>query len=164
MRYVPVTLLHPPPSLRFTLPPQIRALILENTFLSLPRLVPTALPVLGPFAFLCHQKWDSASKVQLIPRKTPVLMLSGLKDEVVPCEHMQGLWEIVKRRDAGVEGGQGGKGIGGGEGLTAKEGKNAGTVAYVENTKTLSKYLEFAEGTHSEFTILFEGFIKCASY
>ncbi|OBZ78246.1 Protein bem46 [Grifola frondosa] len=58
-------------------PQTIRALILENTFLSLPRLVPSALPVLGPFAFLCHQKWDSASKIPLIPRDTPMLLLSG---------------------------------------------------------------------------------------
>ena len=80
---------------------QIRALILENTFLSLPRLVPTALPVLGPFAFLCHQKWDSASKVPLLPQETPMLLLSGVRDEVVPREHMQGLWELVQRRVPG---------------------------------------------------------------
>ncbi|KAI1792214.1 alpha/beta-hydrolase [Ganoderma leucocontextum] len=79
----------------------IRALILENTFLSLPRLVPTALPVLGPFAFLCHQKWDSASKVPLLPQETPMLLLSGVRDEVVPREHMQGLWELVQQRVPG---------------------------------------------------------------
>ncbi|PIL27157.1 hypothetical protein GSI_10298 [Ganoderma sinense ZZ0214-1] len=79
----------------------IRALILENTFLSLPRLVPTALPVLGPFAFLCHQKWDSASKVPLLPQETPMLLLSGVRDEVVPREHMQSLWELVQQRVAG---------------------------------------------------------------
>ena len=77
---------------------QIRALILENTFLSLPRLVPSALPVLGPFAFLCHQKWDSASKVPLIPAETPMLLLSSVQDEVVPREHMQELWELVQKR------------------------------------------------------------------
>ncbi|KAI0338313.1 alpha/beta-hydrolase [Trametopsis cervina] len=133
-------------------PLAVRALVLENTFLSLPRLVPSALPVLGPFAFLCHQKWDSASKIPLIPRKTPILMLSGLKDEVVPCEHMQGLWEIVQKRDAGVPMGTSSRkrpstGFGG---LTAKEGKNPGVTAYVENTKTLSKYLEFDEGAHND--------------
>ncbi|TCD66870.1 hypothetical protein EIP91_000768 [Steccherinum ochraceum] len=81
-------------------PLAIDALILENTFLSLPRLVPSALPVLGPFAFLCHQKWDSASKISLIPSKTPILMLSGAHDEVVPREHMEGLWELVMQREA----------------------------------------------------------------
>ncbi|KDQ55509.1 hypothetical protein JAAARDRAFT_37523 [Jaapia argillacea MUCL 33604] len=75
-------------------PNTIRALILENTFLSLPRLIPHALPFLSPFTFLCHQKWDSASKLPLIPQTTPILMLSGVRDEVVPREQMQGLWKI----------------------------------------------------------------------
>jgi hypothetical protein len=42
---------------------QITALIIENTFLSLPRLIPTAMPWLGPFSFLCHEKWESYLKV-----------------------------------------------------------------------------------------------------
>ena len=63
--------------------------------------MPSALPVLGPFAFLCHQKWDSASKIPLIPAETPMLLLSGVRDEVVPREHMQGLWELVQRRVPG---------------------------------------------------------------
>ena len=77
--------------------PQIRALILENTFLSLPRLVPFAMPFLGPFAFLCHQKWDS-SKIPTIPAETPMLLLSSVQDEVVPREHMEELWELVRKR------------------------------------------------------------------
>ncbi|KAF5309028.1 hypothetical protein D9619_013595 [Psilocybe cf. subviscida] len=79
-------------------PSKIQALILENTFTSLPSLVPHALPVLGPFSFLCHQKWNSASKIPLIPATTPILMLSGAKDEIVPREHMQALWEAVAKR------------------------------------------------------------------
>ncbi|EIN04741.1 alpha/beta-hydrolase [Punctularia strigosozonata HHB-11173 SS5] len=79
-------------------PTAIRALVLENTFLSLPRMVPHVLPALGPFSFLCHQKWDSASRLRRVPREAPVLMLSGLKDEVVPKEHMRELWAIAGRR------------------------------------------------------------------
>ncbi|KAH9476116.1 Protein bem46 [Psilocybe cubensis] len=79
-------------------PDKICALILENTFTSLPSLVPHALPILGPFSFLCHQKWDSASKIPLIPATTPILMLSGAKDEIVPREHMRALWEAVAKR------------------------------------------------------------------
>ncbi|KAF5340323.1 hypothetical protein D9611_007810 [Ephemerocybe angulata] len=56
-------------------PTRIAALILENTFTSLPSLVPHALPVLGPVSFLCHQKWDSINKIPMIPATTPVLML-----------------------------------------------------------------------------------------
>ncbi|KDR70161.1 hypothetical protein GALMADRAFT_76280 [Galerina marginata CBS 339.88] len=79
-------------------PTKIEALVLENTFTSLPSLVPHALPVLGPFSFLCHQKWDSASKIPLIPATTPILMLSGARDEIVPREHMRALWEAVAKR------------------------------------------------------------------
>ncbi|KAF8811215.1 alpha/beta-hydrolase [Phlegmacium glaucopus] len=76
----------------------INALILENTFTSLPSLVPHALPALGPFSFLCHQKWDSVSKIPLIPATIPILMLSGASDELVPKEHMQALWQAVAKR------------------------------------------------------------------
>ena len=31
--------------------------------MSLPRLIPSAMPLLGPFSFLCHQKWESYLKV-----------------------------------------------------------------------------------------------------
>ncbi|RXW12178.1 hypothetical protein EST38_g13676 [Candolleomyces aberdarensis] len=79
-------------------PTKISALILENTFTSLPNLVPHALPVLGPVSFLCHQKWDSINKIPLIPATTPMLMLSGMEDEIVPKEHMRALWEAVARR------------------------------------------------------------------
>ena len=34
----------------------------------------------------------------MIPVTTPILMLSGLQDEVVPAEQMKGLWEIAKKR------------------------------------------------------------------
>ncbi len=78
---------------------QIRALILENTFLSLPRLIPTAMPWLAPVSFLCHQKWDSASKIPLLPSTMPVLMLSGKRDQIVPKEHMQELESLLRPKD-----------------------------------------------------------------
>ncbi|KAK0450350.1 Alpha/Beta hydrolase protein [Desarmillaria tabescens] len=79
-------------------PSKIFALILENTFTSLPELVPHVLPILGPFTFLCHQKWNSASKVPLIPARTPVLLLSGSADTLVPPEHMRALRELMRKR------------------------------------------------------------------
>ncbi|KAH7890294.1 Alpha/Beta hydrolase protein [Phlebopus sp. FC_14] len=115
-------------------PYKINALILENTFTNLPRLVPHAFPFLSPLSFLCHQKWDSASKIPLIPRATPILMLSGVKDEVVPREHMLELWEIISRRqgtrikDAG------------------KEGKS--DTAQVGTGK--SRFVEFEQGSHND--------------
>jgi len=107
---------------------QIEALILENTFTSLPDLVPHALPVLGPFSFLCHQKWDSAAKVPLIPATTPILMLSGVRDEIVPKAHMVALWEAIARRG---------------------EKKNAHGSEFKVGLER-AKYVEFEDGTHSE--------------
>ncbi|KAJ7348145.1 Alpha/Beta hydrolase protein [Mycena albidolilacea] len=109
-------------------PSKIAALILENTFTSLPSLVPHALPLLGPFSFMCHQKWDSASKVPLIPPTTPILMLSGVADELVPKEHMRALWEIVARRE---------------------ETKTAGGVEFSKGLER-AKYIEFERGGHND--------------
>ncbi|KAI0764677.1 alpha/beta-hydrolase [Fomes fomentarius] len=131
----------------------IRALILENTFLSLPRLVPSALPVLGPFAFLCHQKWDSASKIPLIPAETPMLLLSGVQDEVVPREHMQSLWELVEKRVPG-----GAKSVPPASAYPAEGGEREEEGAEVVQdesvqslgAKTPSRFIEFARGTHND--------------
>ncbi|KAF8258140.1 Alpha/Beta hydrolase protein [Lactarius quietus] len=79
-------------------PHEITALIIENTFMSLPRLIPTAMPLLGPFSFLCHQKWESYLKAPRLPPDMRVLMLGGARDEVVPCSQMQELWEIIRNR------------------------------------------------------------------
>jgi len=76
-------------------PEKVHALIVENTFLSIPKMVPATLPILGPFRFLCFQKWDSEKSIALIPRTTPILLLSGLEDEVVPASHMERLFEIA---------------------------------------------------------------------
>ncbi|KZS89108.1 alpha/beta-hydrolase [Sistotremastrum niveocremeum HHB9708] len=85
-------------------PDKIHAMIVENTFTSLPRLVPNALPFLGPFSWLCHQKWPSDERLPLIPPQIPIMMLSGKADVIVPPEHMLDLWEISLRsgRESGV--------------------------------------------------------------
>ncbi|KZT64669.1 alpha/beta-hydrolase [Daedalea quercina L-15889] len=119
-------------------PKAIRALILENTFLSLPRLVPSAFPVLGPFSFLCHQKWDSASKVSLIPGDIPILMLSGVRDEVVPHEHMRDLWDIVQRRTLAGKGAESG---------IKQDGRH---VHEARGRGGYSKFVEFDKGTHND--------------
>ncbi|KAJ7082384.1 Alpha/Beta hydrolase protein [Mycena belliarum] len=82
-------------------PTKITALIVENTFQSLPCVV-RDWPVIGPFSFLCFQKWNSAAKVPLIPATIPVLMLSGIKDEVVPKKHMEALWALAQSRGGGA--------------------------------------------------------------
>ncbi|KAH7338290.1 Alpha/Beta hydrolase protein [Rhizoctonia solani] len=79
----------------------IAALIVENTFMTLPSLIPTVLPVAAPLAFLCHQLWDSASAARKLPKSVPVLLLSGSQDELVPPSQVRGLFDIL--RGAGIE-------------------------------------------------------------
>ncbi|ORX84202.1 alpha/beta-hydrolase [Basidiobolus meristosporus CBS 931.73] len=74
---------------------KIHAMILENTFLSLPKLIPSLMPFLRHVAFLCHQKWNSEKAIESIT-KTPILFLSGKRDELVPPQHMKALHEKVK--------------------------------------------------------------------
>jgi fermentation-respiration switch protein FrsA (DUF1100 family) len=61
----------------------IAGLILENTFLSMRKLIPSVLPPAKYLAMLCHQVWSSESILPNI-KKTPILFLSGLQDEIVP--------------------------------------------------------------------------------
>lgn len=61
----------------------IAGLILENTFLSMRKLIPSVIPPAKYLAYLCHQVWPSESRIATI-HDIPVLFLSGLKDEIVP--------------------------------------------------------------------------------
>lgn len=61
----------------------IKGLILENTFLSIAKMIPQAVPVAKYLTPLCHEYWKSE---EMIPQITdiPILFLSGLRDEIVP--------------------------------------------------------------------------------
>ena len=73
----------------------IAALILENTFLSIRKMIPAALPPARYLAPFCHQIWPSEEVLPTIT-KMPILFLSGLHDEIVPPMHMKQLYEICK--------------------------------------------------------------------
>jgi fermentation-respiration switch protein FrsA (DUF1100 family) len=60
----------------------ISGLILENTFLSMRKLIPSIIPPAKYLAILCHQVWPSDSYIPNV--KVPTLFLSGLQDEIVP--------------------------------------------------------------------------------
>ncbi|KAI9472821.1 bem46 protein, variant [Coemansia sp. RSA 989] len=75
---------------------EFAGLILENTFLSIPKLVPNVLPILKHFTFLASEKWNSEANIQRIA-KVPILFLSGLQDELVPPPHMRQLYELATR-------------------------------------------------------------------
>ncbi|GME97560.1 hypothetical protein B5S28_g240 [[Candida] boidinii] len=74
----------------------VNAVILENTFLGIRKVIPHIFPYLAPFKILCHQIWDSESDMAKIPSNIPVCFFSGLKDEIVPPEHMKKLYDISK--------------------------------------------------------------------
>lgn len=61
----------------------IKGLILENTFLSIAKMIPKAVPIAKYLTPLCHEYWRSE---EMIPQITdvPILFLSGLRDEIVP--------------------------------------------------------------------------------
>lgn len=65
-----------------------------------------------------------------------MLLLSGVRDEVVPKEHMLTLWEVVGKR-------QGSKTS---EGRGEGEPKGDGQVGLGK-----SKFVQFSGGTHSKF-------------
>ncbi|KAG0174878.1 hypothetical protein DFQ28_007667 [Apophysomyces sp. BC1034] len=73
-------------------------LMIENTFLSLPKLIPSVMPMLRYFTFLCHQQWPSEVSIQRIVN-TPILFLSGARDELIPPAHMSKLYELSETRD-----------------------------------------------------------------
>jgi fermentation-respiration switch protein FrsA (DUF1100 family) len=72
----------------------IAGVILENTFLSIRKLIPVAFPPAKYLARLCHQFWASEETLPKITGKIPMLFLSGLKDEIVPAAMMRTLYEI----------------------------------------------------------------------
>ncbi|GKZ20197.1 hypothetical protein AbraIFM66951_008459 [Aspergillus brasiliensis] len=73
----------------------IAGLILENTFLSIRKLIPTVFPPARYLARFCHQYWTSEDVLPKITQ-VPVLFLSGLKDEIVPPSNMTQLFAICK--------------------------------------------------------------------
>jgi fermentation-respiration switch protein FrsA (DUF1100 family) len=61
----------------------IVGLVLENTFLSIKKMIPSAFPPAKYLAPLCHQIWATEDIIGQI-KDIPVLFLSGLMDEIVP--------------------------------------------------------------------------------
>jgi len=81
-------------------PTTVKAVLLENTFISIPALAPTLLPLLGffighqrrPLNWIVKSKWRGIDYVQEV--LCPVLFLSGGRDEMVPQWHMQELYKV----------------------------------------------------------------------
>lgn len=74
----------------------LAGLIVENTFLSISKMVDTLLPFLTPLKFLVLRiGWDSE---RIAPRVSlPILYLAGDNDELVPFPHMKELYKLSSR-------------------------------------------------------------------
>jgi len=70
-------------------------LVLENTFLSMRKLIPSIIPPAKYLTLLCHQVWASDTFLPSIT-EVPILFLSGLQDEIVPPSHMRRLYEMCQ--------------------------------------------------------------------
>jgi hypothetical protein len=128
--------------------PKIRALVVENTFTSIPDLLSGRMPwCLKWIRYLCTQRWDSRGRIGAVPSGLPVLMLSGLRDTVVPAGDMRRLWGAAQRRHGG----------GGRWGLVrrlmtrrktsgAEDGKRAETD--MEGQETRDEFFTFEYGGH----------------
>jgi len=99
----------------------------ENTFLSIEAVAPALLPVLRPFlgpgkplGRLLRSKWRNDLAATALAAAgaaaPPVLLMSSLKDEMLPPAHMKQLWfALGGGGEGGPDGGPGG-GSGGGKG------------------------------------------------
>ena len=74
-----------------------RGIILENTFTSVLDMIDVVMPLFKTVKFMVTSPWRSRElfEKEIIPKTTPMLMLSGGKDELVPPPMMD---EILKLR------------------------------------------------------------------
>ncbi|KNC47105.1 BEM46 family protein [Thecamonas trahens ATCC 50062] len=71
----------------------IAALVLENTFVSVVDMIDVVMPIFSPFKPLCSNPWRSADHMPSLT--LPILFLSGLRDELVPADHMARLYDLA---------------------------------------------------------------------
>ncbi|QLG73681.1 hypothetical protein HG535_0F01920 [Zygotorulaspora mrakii] len=72
----------------------VDAVVLENTFLSIRKVIPYVFPWLKYFALMCHEVWNSEIAITKCDPTVPFLFLRGLKDEIVPPVHMKQLYNL----------------------------------------------------------------------
>jgi abhydrolase domain-containing protein 13 len=77
----------------------IAGVILENTFTSIRKLIPSVMPPAKYIASWCHQKWSSDETIlKMTNTDIPILFLSGLRDEIVPSHMMKTLYQSCPTR------------------------------------------------------------------
>jgi fermentation-respiration switch protein FrsA (DUF1100 family) len=131
---------------------KISALIVENTFTSIPDLISGRVPWdLKFIRYFCTQHWNSRRKIATLPSLLPILMFSGLLDTVVPASDMQRLWDVAQTRHVAktrhVEGGRWHSN----QCLMrkirhAEDGKHSGTE--IQGQEERDKFFKFEHGGH----------------
>jgi fermentation-respiration switch protein FrsA (DUF1100 family) len=83
-------------SLAHARPTLVSGIILENTFLSVPKMVDHLMPLVAPLkGLILSIKWDSDMKITTLPH--PMLFVSGLADQLVPPFHMKALHDSAAK-------------------------------------------------------------------
>ncbi|CCK67811.1 alpha/beta hydrolase KNAG_0A01220 [Huiozyma naganishii CBS 8797] len=80
-------------------PELVSAVILENTFLNVRKVIPYFLPYLKYVANFCRDMWDSETEIEHTSHTTPFLFLSGSRDQIVDPAHMKKLRDLCPSRD-----------------------------------------------------------------
>jgi fermentation-respiration switch protein FrsA (DUF1100 family) len=76
-------------------PGVIAGIVVENTFSSVDKMIDVVLPPLRAFKFLNRNPWNSLSTISSV--EAPILFISGLRDELVPPQHVKDLYEAASR-------------------------------------------------------------------
>lgn len=63
-----------------------------------PAVAQKLIPPIRPFLWLCTEQWNNLRFIEQVPHSTHILLLSGLRDELVPPHHMQQLWGAITRK------------------------------------------------------------------
>lgn len=71
---------------------KIGGVMVENTFLSVPKLVPFLMPYLKYFTILATEKWENEKIIGNVV--APILFLSGRKDQMIPPFMMDTLFSL----------------------------------------------------------------------
>jgi fermentation-respiration switch protein FrsA (DUF1100 family) len=89
---------------------EIKGLIVENTFTSIGDLVDTIFPFLWFLVkieflknLILRIKWETAKHLIKIHKATPLLLLSSMKDEIVPHSHRVALAKLAEQHKMNVK-------------------------------------------------------------
>ncbi|CAG8432791.1 524_t:CDS:10 [Diversispora eburnea] len=80
---------------------KVNALIIENTFLSIQKAIPFAMPTLRYLKFLFSEIWPSEINITKI-NEIPILFISGTNDEIIPPQQMKTLFELTNTKGGKV--------------------------------------------------------------